>query len=158
MYTNYSTFIRGAEVRIFDADESVLGTPRAVLHVDPDGIAEWRPDVRYVPATGLELKYVLRAVGDDGKFDDTNAQSLWVLREERQANPCRAQPRAPRPTIPMKGRSSSPLPTSWARRPTSSPERAGRAGADGGTSRRHDVVSAPNPTSFPLPVRECTEA
>jgi hypothetical protein len=87
MYTNYSTFIRGAEVRIFDADESVLGTPRAVLHVDPDGIAEWRPDVRYVPATGLELKYVLRAVGDDGKFDDTNAQSLWVLREERQASP-----------------------------------------------------------------------
>ena len=87
MYTNYSTFIRGAEVRIFDADESVLGTPRAVLHVDPDGIAEWRPDVRYVPATGLELKYVLRAVGDNGKFDDTNAQSLWVLREEREATP-----------------------------------------------------------------------
>ena len=87
MYTNYSTFIRGAEVRIFDADESVLGTPRAVLHVDPDGIAEWRPDVRYVPATGLELKYVLRAVGDNGKFDDTNAQSLWVLREEREASP-----------------------------------------------------------------------
>src|SRR5262249_34689520 len=47
---------------------------------------EWHPDVRSVPATGLELKYVLRAVGDDGKFDDTNAQSLWILREERQAN------------------------------------------------------------------------
>src|SRR5690348_6154609 len=86
MYTNYSTFIRGAEVRIFDADASVTGTPRAILHVNPDGIAEWRPDVRYVPATGLELKYVLRAVGDDGKFDDTNAQSLWILREERQAS------------------------------------------------------------------------
>ena len=87
MYTNYSTFIRGAEVRIFDADESVLGTPRAVLHVDANGIAEWRPDVRYVPATGLELKYVLRADGDNGKFDDTNAQSLWILREERAASP-----------------------------------------------------------------------
>ena len=87
MYTNYSTFIRGAEVRIFDADESVLGTPRAVLNVDANGIAEWRPDVQYVPATGLELKYVLRAVGDNGRFDDTNAQSLWILREEREATP-----------------------------------------------------------------------
>ena len=37
-----------AEVRIFDADESVLGTQR-LLHVDPDGIAEWRPDRAYVP-------------------------------------------------------------------------------------------------------------
>ena len=109
MYTNYSTFIRGAEVRIFDADESVLGTPRAVLHVDPDGIAEWRPDARYVPATGLELKYVLRAVGDNGKFDDTNAQSLWVLREERR----RVRP-SPAPKDPTTGASSSPLPTSWA--------------------------------------------
>jgi flagellar motor protein MotB len=87
MYTNYSTFIRGAEVRIFGADESVLGTPRAILHVDGNGIAEWRPDVQFVPATGLELKYVLRAVGDNGRFDDTNAQSLWILREEREATP-----------------------------------------------------------------------
>src|SRR5688572_1016984 len=86
MYTNYSTFIRGAELRIFDADESTLGTPRAIVHVNPDGIAEWRPDVQYVPATGLELKYVLRAVGDNGKFDDTIAQSLWILREERAAS------------------------------------------------------------------------
>ena len=85
MYTNYSAFIRGAELRIFDADASTLGTPRAVLHVNPDGIAEWRPDVQYVPATGLELKYVLRALGDDGRFDDTIAQSLWILREEREA-------------------------------------------------------------------------
>jgi flagellar motor protein MotB len=85
MYTNYSTFIRGAEVRVFDADASVQGTPRAVLPVDPQGIAEWRPDVRDVPATGLELKYVLRAKGDGGRFDDTNAQSLWILRDERTA-------------------------------------------------------------------------
>ena len=97
MYTNYSTFIRGAEVRIFDADESVLGTPRAVLHVDANGIAEWRPDVQYVPATGLELKYVLRAVGDNGRFDDTNAQSLWILREEREATPVPS----PAPKIPQ---------------------------------------------------------
>src|SRR6187455_1102114 len=87
MYTNYSRFIRGAEVRIFDADESALGTPRAVLKVDANGIAEWRPDVQSVPATGLELKYVLRAVGDNARFDDTNAQSLWILREEREATP-----------------------------------------------------------------------
>jgi hypothetical protein len=92
MYANYSTFIRGAEVRIFDADESVLGTPRAVARVDDNGIAEWHPDARYVPATGLELKYVLRAVGDDGRFDETNAQSLWVLREERSdSGPSRAE-------------------------------------------------------------------
>jgi flagellar motor protein MotB len=86
MYANYAAFIRGAEVRIFDADASALGTPLAVLPVDPNGIAEWRPDVRDVPATGLELKYVLRAKGDGGRFDDTNAQPLWILREERQAS------------------------------------------------------------------------
>jgi len=103
MYTNYSTFIRGAEVRIFDADESVMGTPHAILHVDPDGIAEWRPDVRYVPATGLELKYVLRAVGDNGKFDDTNAQSLWILREERQASTVPSPAPSPAPNHPDEG-------------------------------------------------------
>jgi hypothetical protein len=100
MYANYSAFIRGAEVRIFDADASVQGTPRAVLQVDPNGIAEWRPDVQYVPATGLELKYVLRAKGDDGRFDDTNAQSLWILREEQQVPSAAPEEDAPEDDAP----------------------------------------------------------
>jgi flagellar motor protein MotB len=103
MYTNYATFIRGAEVRIFDASESVLGTPRAVVHIDGNGIAEWRPDVQNVPATGLELKYVLRAVGDNGKFDDTNAQSLWVLRQERKPTPTSEPASTPEPAHETEG-------------------------------------------------------
>ena len=97
MYTNYAWFIRGAEIRIFDEDESVRGTPRAVVQIDGDGFAEWIPDLPDVPATGRELKYVLRAYGDGGKFDDTSARSLWILRDTRSREPApKEEPAAPR--------------------------------------------------------------
>lgn len=96
MYTNYAYFIRGAQIRIFDVDQSTQATPLAIVHIDGDGFAEWRPDLHEVPATGRELKYVLRAYGEGGKFDDTNPQSLWVLRDGRNTAPApKEAPAAP---------------------------------------------------------------
>ncbi len=155
MYTNYSTFIRGAEVRIFDADESVLGTPRAVLHVDANGIAEWRPDVQYVPATGLELKYVLRAVGDNGRFDDTNAQSLWILREEREATPV-PSPAPKDPAIDPAQQTEGPeqLAAADVMGMTTNIESGASAGALVPTEEASGVTTwfGSEPDNFPLPV------
>jgi flagellar motor protein MotB len=83
MYTNYAYFIRGAEVRIFDAEQSVKGSPLAVVQFDSSGFAEWQPGAHDVAGVEREFKYVLRAYGEDGKFDDTAAQSLLVVRDPR---------------------------------------------------------------------------
>ncbi len=81
MYTNYAYFIKWAEVRIFAAEQSVKDVPLARVVFDSSGFAEWRPDAQQVSAAGRELKYVLRAYGEDGKFDDTSPQPLWMVRD-----------------------------------------------------------------------------
>ena len=45
MYANYWSFIERAEVRIFQAGQSVEDAPLAVVEIDPSGLAEWQPVV-----------------------------------------------------------------------------------------------------------------
>jgi flagellar motor protein MotB len=85
MYTNYGAFIARAEVRIFEAGQSPQSKPLAVVPIDPNGSAEWQPRARQLSAAGEELRYLLRAYGKDGKFDDTKPLSLWMVHDGSRA-------------------------------------------------------------------------
>jgi flagellar motor protein MotB len=77
-YANYWSFIERAEVRVFEAGQSVEDAPLAVVAIDPAGLAEWQPVVSRSSGTGHALKYILRAYGKDGHFDETRPQSLSI--------------------------------------------------------------------------------
>jgi flagellar motor protein MotB len=79
MYANYSHFIERAEVRIFDREQSLEATPVAVVAIGTEGFAEWRPEAGSFAAPARELKYVLRAYGEGGTFDETVPQPLWLV-------------------------------------------------------------------------------
>jgi flagellar motor protein MotB len=79
LYSNYHSFIERAEVRIFEKEQSERSAPLAVVAMDGDGMARWRPDFEPVPAPGRELKYLPRVYDAQGNFDETSAQPLWVL-------------------------------------------------------------------------------
>ena len=79
MYTNYSSFIDRAEVRIFANGQSVEAEPLDVISIGIDGVATWDPQVARFKGPVHELAYVLRAYGADGNFDETIAQPLWVI-------------------------------------------------------------------------------
>jgi len=81
MYANYSHFIDSAEIRIFDAGQSVRELPLDVVAIDVGGVAEWTPELGRFRGPMRELKYVLRAYGADGSYDETTAQPLWLIRE-----------------------------------------------------------------------------
>lgn len=78
-YSNFSAFIVKGEVRIFDKDKSVRGEPLAVVTLDKDGRGQWRADLPSISAPGRDLKFVLRVVDKEGNFNETAAQSLWVI-------------------------------------------------------------------------------
>ena len=79
MYANYSAFIDRAEIRIFEESQSTRELPVDVVPIELDGIAEWYPEVsRILRAPVYQLKYVLRAYSEDGAFDETAAQPLWL--------------------------------------------------------------------------------
>jgi flagellar motor protein MotB len=81
MYTNYSAFIDRAEIRIFEPAMSLEAEPLEVIAVDADGTAEWTPAAGTFTAPADELAYVLRAYGEDGNFDETRPQPLWIAYE-----------------------------------------------------------------------------
>lgn len=81
-YTNYASFMRKIEVRIYRGDDDDLVTPLAVIDMPLGGVtkAEWNGAL---PAglnlrPGDTLKYVTRAYGADGSFDETVAQSMQL--------------------------------------------------------------------------------
>jgi flagellar motor protein MotB len=78
-YTNFPAFIVGSEVRIFDKDKSLRDEPLAVVSLDKDGRGRWRADLPSTSAPGRDLKYVLRVYDKAGNFNETAAQSLWVV-------------------------------------------------------------------------------
>lgn len=82
MYTNYSHFIERAEVRIFRAGQSPESVPAFIVDGEPDTPMVWHPPASFFRGPVSELSYVLRAYGDDGKFDETRAQPLWVVYDE----------------------------------------------------------------------------
>ena len=79
VYCNYRSFIARAEVRLFDAVQSVDDTPLAVVPMDANGLAQWRAAFDSVPAPAREVKYVVRVYDDKERFDETKPQSLWVV-------------------------------------------------------------------------------
>ena len=80
MYTNYSHYIDRAEIRVFRPGQSLEAEPLEVLNIDIDGQVEWSPLARTLKIGDGELAYVLRAYGNDGNFDETVPQPLWLVR------------------------------------------------------------------------------
>lgn len=92
MYTNYSSFIERAEVRVFEAGQSLESEPLAVVDIDPSGVADWEPVAAWFKGPAHQVAYVLRAYGADGNFDETQPQPLWFVYEgldefDRDAEP-----------------------------------------------------------------------
>lgn len=87
MYTNYSHFIESAEVRIFEKGQSIEAEPLDVIAVDTDASAVWEPSTYTIEAPLRELSYVLRAYGDDGRFDETAPLPLWVVNQGTELPP-----------------------------------------------------------------------
>ncbi len=81
LYSNFSSFIERAEVRLFDAQQSLRGEPLAVVPLDVDGNARWRAEFDSYQAPGRVLKYVLRVYDAQGYFDETREQRLWIVDE-----------------------------------------------------------------------------
>jgi flagellar motor protein MotB len=82
MYTNYFAFIHRAEVRVFEAGQSAQAAPLHVVPMDANGLAEWQPTAQAVAAPMRELQYVVRAYDENGNFDETSPQSLWLVYRE----------------------------------------------------------------------------
>ncbi len=81
MYTNYSSFIERAEIRIFAQQQSLRAVPLEVVPVDDGGLAQWQPVAESFEGPVRELKYVLRAYDSKGRFDETGPRPLWLYRE-----------------------------------------------------------------------------
>jgi len=93
MYSNYPHFIERAEVRIFEPGQSLRAEPLDIVDIGADGLGRWHPtSVAAFAAPRRELKYVLRVYDDDGHFDETAPQSLWLVLA--QPNPREAAPTA----------------------------------------------------------------
>jgi flagellar motor protein MotB len=82
MYDNYSHFIHQAEVRIFERGESPQAVPLAIVQIGADGYGEWQPEIGRFAAPARELRYVLRAYGENGAFDETSPQPLWLTYDD----------------------------------------------------------------------------
>jgi hypothetical protein len=82
MYTNYSSFIARAEIRIFEQQQSLQAVPLEIIAVDPAGLGEWQPTAKILAGAGArELKYLLRAYDSKGNFDETGEHPLWLYGE-----------------------------------------------------------------------------
>jgi len=79
IYSNYHSYIDKAEVRLFDAEQSLRDTPLAVVPVNQKGRAEWQAMFDSYQAPGRDLRYVLRVYDSEGRYDETSAQTLWVV-------------------------------------------------------------------------------
>ncbi|HET8580112.1 MAG TPA: hypothetical protein VFL31_03860, partial [Nitrospiraceae bacterium] len=79
LYANYHTFIKRAEVRVFDEAQSVRDAPVAIISMNDEGMAEWQPSFKSLSAPGRQLKYLVRVYDAKDHFDETTAQPLWVV-------------------------------------------------------------------------------
>src|SRR5215467_1605236 len=81
MYNNYASFIKHAEIRIFDQQQSLQAVPLKIIAVDDAGLAEWQPTTELLAGQARELKYLLRAYDSKGNFDETEARPLRLYRD-----------------------------------------------------------------------------
>src|SRR5207249_12105698 len=86
MYNNYASFIKRAEIRIYDQQQSLQAVPLKTSAVDDAGLAEWQPTPEILAGPARELKYVLRAYDSKGNFDETDARPLRLYREPSPGN------------------------------------------------------------------------
>ncbi|WKD48540.1 OmpA family protein [Microbulbifer spongiae] len=78
-YTNYPSFIERAEVRLFEADQSPRDTPVAVVPLDSNGRGAWQAEFSAFQAPLKKLHYLLRVYDQQGRYDETDAQTLWLV-------------------------------------------------------------------------------
>ncbi len=84
-YSNYSWWIKSAEVRVFQSGQSTTETPLAVVPLDVGSDASWTPPI----GSTAELGFVLRVYDAGGHFDETAVKAvtqLDALDLERQAD------------------------------------------------------------------------
>lgn len=79
LYSNYRNYYQSAEVRVFGVEQSLQDEPLATLALDSDGRGHWLADFPDYHAPGRKLKFVVRVVDADGRFDETLPQELWVV-------------------------------------------------------------------------------
>lgn len=78
-YSNYQSFIKRAEVRIFRDEQASTDAPLAVVAMDENNLARWSADFETFTAPLIKLKYLLRVYGVEGHFDETSALPLWLV-------------------------------------------------------------------------------
>lgn len=81
MYSNYRNFIKRAEVRLFELNQSVQSEPLAIIPVDENNQAVWQAEFDELGAAVKRLFYVLRVYDEQGDYDETIALPLWVVNE-----------------------------------------------------------------------------
>src|SRR5229473_2898143 len=86
MYSSYASFIKRAEIRIFEQQQSLQAEPLKIIAVDDAGLAEWHPTAEILAGPARELKYLLRAYDSKGNFDETDARPLRLYREPSPGN------------------------------------------------------------------------
>src|SRR5437016_2676003 len=86
MYSSYASFIKRAEIRIFEQQQSLQAEPLKIIAVDDAGLAEWHPTAEILTGPARELKYLLRAYNSKGNFDETDARPLRLYREPSPGN------------------------------------------------------------------------
>lgn len=74
-YSNYPTYIKSAELRVFAKGISPSGVPHMVSSFDAGGVSKWVP-TKYASD---EMTYVYRVYDQDGHFDETKPQPLKLL-------------------------------------------------------------------------------
>ncbi len=78
-FWNYGAYIERAEVRVFEAQDSVQGNPLRVIPLSGT-ISTALTDTASLPD---DLIYVLRVYGKSGQFDETEAKLLSLIDGER---------------------------------------------------------------------------
>jgi flagellar motor protein MotB len=81
MYSNYSSFIALAEIRLFEQQQSLKAEPLEIITIDDAGFAEWQPTAGVLAGPARELRYLLRVYDWNGNYDETDARPLWLYRE-----------------------------------------------------------------------------
>jgi len=85
-YTNYPSFIHKAEVRLFNNGQSTRDDPVAIVPVDEKGGAQWQYALDNYKPPRQQLQYVLRVYDRFGNFDETGAQTLWIVDTLKEDN------------------------------------------------------------------------
>ncbi len=78
LYSNYQSFIKEAEVRIFKDDQSVRDNPIAVVKMNKENMAQWQANFDSLTSSLVKLKYLVRVYDEKRRFDETVPQPLWV--------------------------------------------------------------------------------